>query len=98
MEDKSLEPYEKIYRDTDKILGNPSYILGALAGRDKKLTFAGLNELKNYAEKFSEAGCNRGVLRTILIVLKPYKDNAVTKPIFTKLADELRASSTSGVI
>jgi len=95
--DDSMESYEKIYKDTDEILGNPLYILGGLAGRDKKITYEGLNKLREYAEKF--LGCkNRGVLRTILIVLKPYKNNHIIKPTADKLADELRAGSTSGII
>jgi len=88
--DNSLEPYDKIYRDTDKILGSPLYILGGLAGRDKKISDEELNELKNYAEGIS-GGVDKGVLKTILIVLKPYKNNDIIKSTFDKLADELRA-------
>ena len=79
-----LAIYEKVYNDTDKILGNPAYFDGVLVGRDKKISDEGLEELKVYAEQFLSEE-NKGLLRTILIVLKPYRNNSIIKPIFDKL-------------
>jgi len=92
-----MERFEKIYNDTDKILGNPIYALGGLAGRSKTISDEGLTKLKEYSEKFLNCE-DRGELRTILIVLKPYRNNEITKQICDKLSAKLRESSNSGII
>ena len=82
----NLEPYEKIYKDTDEILGKAGYYMGALVGREKPSDDESLIELRNYAEQFREE-TNKGVLRTMLIVLKPYREHEIIEPIFKELAE-----------
>ena len=91
--DDSLAPYEKIYKDTDEILGKPFYHIGALIGRSKDPTtrIAGRiaetvnwQELIDYASQFL-TNENAGIVHTMIIVLKPYRDQELIKDIFDKL-------------
>lgn len=88
---------EKIYDDTEKILGKQVYVLGQLIGRTERGTDEKLKELDKYSQKFLEEE-NRGKLRTILIILKPYKNNEIIKDTAEKLANKLRAGSPNGFI
>ena len=94
---EGLEKYEKVYEDTRKILGDPIYVVGALVGRTERTTDEKLKELNEYAKNFLEED-NRGMLRTILIVLKPYKNHDIIKDTAAVLADKLRAGSKNDFI
>ena len=68
-----------------------------------KLTDTIENDDEKYSDLVSllteyEDVTDRGILRTILITLKPFKDNDEISPLFNKLADRLRSGSTNGVI
>jgi hypothetical protein len=93
-----LSPYEQIYADVEKIFeSRPVYILGAYAGRTSPATDEKLAELAEYAKKF-DGEENNGKLRTILVILKPYKNNPIIKETADLLADQLRSRSKTGFI
>jgi hypothetical protein len=94
---EGLEKYDKIYQETESIIGCPYYDMGAVVGRSKKVGDKELKELNEYSQQFLEEE-NRGILRTILIILKPYRNNEIIQDTFTKLADKLRAGSSTGKI
>ena len=96
--DETLEPYHKIYEDVRKIFNGESiYILGEYAGQTNNVTDNQLIELEQYAKRF-DGEENRGKLRTILIILKPYKNHYLIKDTANLLADQLRATSKNGFI
>jgi len=41
---------------------------------------------------------NRGILRTLLVIAKPYKNHPIVKETISILADELRKGSKTGRI
>ena len=69
-----MDAYKKIYDDTDKILGKPVMDMALLVGRTNPPTDDTLDKLNEYAKPFITE-THRGLIKTILIVLKPYKDN-----------------------
>ena len=90
--------YTKIYDDVEKILGSkPVYILGALVDRTSPVTDKKLEALVEYAKGF-DGDNDRGKLRTILVILKPYKNHPIIKETAELLANQLRAGSTTGFI
>jgi hypothetical protein len=89
--------YEKIYEDTEKIMGKPLYYMGALIGRTERTTEEKLKDLEQYAQKFINEE-DRGSLRTILVILKPFKNHEIIKDTAEKLATKLRAGSKNGFI
>ena len=56
-----------------------------------------LENLNEYAKKFI-GDKDRGKLRTILLVLKPFKDKEEVKETFEILSNELRIGSIHGII
>lgn len=97
-----VQRIEQIYTDIDKILGKPVYINGALVKRETDrrndgVTDEKLERINRYLEDFLGEE-NRGILRTILVCLKPYKNNTIIADNLKILADRLRAGSKSGFI
>lgn len=64
----------------------------------KTLYLGKLEDLLPIMDEYNYPDANRGILRTILVTLKPYRKEPVLAEMFTKLADILRAGSTHGVI
>jgi hypothetical protein len=90
--------YMKIYDAAEKILGSkPIYILGAIVDRTSQVTDKKLEALVEYAKGF-EGDPDRGKLRTMLVILKPYKNHPIIKETAELLANQLRVGSTTGFI
>jgi len=100
--DDLVQRIEKIYNDIDKILGAPVYINGLFVKRETDRRNNGVTDEKlemvnKYLEDFLDEE-NRGILRTILVCLKPYKNNPIVADNLKILADRLRAGSKTGFI
>ena len=90
--------YMKIYDDVERILeSKPVYVLGAMVGRTSPVTDTKLEALVKYAKSF-DGDTDRGKLRTVLVILKPYKNHPIIKETAELLANQLRAGSTTGFI
>lgn len=88
-----MNDYKKIYNDTDAILGDSVYRVGELIGRRKKPTNEMFEELKSYSQEILKSNPSNGIIMTIGIVLKPYKEVEIIKPLweeFRKLARSKR--------
>jgi hypothetical protein len=94
----NLNEYEQIYADVEEIFeSKPVYVLGAYAGRTSPVADEKLTALAEYAKRF-DGEENSGKLRTILVILKPYKNNPIIKETADLLADQLRSRSKTGFI
>ena len=82
----TMESYAKMYEDTDKILGKPIIEFGLLIGRSIKPTDEVLSELNEYSKKFINE-TDRGTIKTILIILKPYRENPILSGTRTAIKD-----------
>jgi hypothetical protein len=87
---KNLEKYNKVYEDCKKILGTEKH-LDVMFNKTTKSepSDAQMKEFNEYAKKFLSED-NNGMIRTILIIGKPYKNNPITKEVLSQLADILR--------
>lgn len=93
-----VNEYSKIYDDVEKIFNSePVYMMGAYVGRTSPVTDDNLLELNEYAKRF-DGEANSGKLRTILVILKPYKNHPIIKDTAETLADQLRSRSKTGFI
>lgn len=93
-----VNEYLKIYDDVEKIFNSkPVYILGAYTGRTSPVTDEGLSKLNEYAKSF-DGEENNGKLRTILVIIKPYKNHPIIKDTAEILANQLRSRSKTGFI
>lgn len=93
-----VNEYSKIYDDVEKIFNSkPVYILGGYVGRTSPVTDEGLSKLNEYAKSF-DGEENRGKLRTILVIIKPYKNHPIIKETAETLANQLRSRSKTGFI
>lgn len=85
--------YELIYDEVDKILGEPIFVLGKLIGYERNVTDESLEALNEYAKTFIRDDADKGELRTILINIKPHKNNPIVSETAETLADMLRTKS-----
>jgi hypothetical protein len=92
------EQLEKIYDDVEQIFNSkPVYVLGENIGRTSKVTDEHLSELNKYVIQFNGEE-NLGKLRTLLVILKPYKNHPIIKDTAELLANQLRSKSKTGFI
>ncbi len=57
-----------------------------------------MNALNKIMSKYNHKNSDRGILRTILMTLKPIKTNVVIHKMYNNLSDILREGNTNGVI
>jgi len=74
-----INDYRRVYDDINEILGKPTIHMGRLIGREDKPTDNTLYTLNEYTKTFIRNNDDKNLLRTILIILKPYKDNPILK-------------------
>jgi len=80
-----LSRYEKIWDRVDAILGDPIYMNGALVGRGKKITTEQLEQLVLMAKEYVNPESNKGELRTVLVALKPYRNEPQVEQTWAEL-------------
>lgn len=80
-----LSRYEKIWDRSDAILSDPIYVHGALVGRTKKVTTEKLEQLVLMAREYLTPESNKGELRTLLVILKPYRKEPQVETTWNEL-------------
>jgi hypothetical protein len=60
---------------------------GALVGRGKKITTEQLDQLVLMAKEYLTSDSNKGELRTLLIALKPYRNEPQLEKTWSELAE-----------
>ena len=89
--------FHEIREDCREILGAEKWIepfTGKKSGPPSDEVMTKYNE---YLMKYTNE-TNRGILRTLLVFGKPYKNHPIIKETFNILADELRKGSPNGLI
>jgi hypothetical protein len=93
----NLKIYHGIYEDCSEILGAEKHLepfTGKRSGSPSDETMVKYNEyLKGYLNE-----TDRGILRTLLVVGKPYKNHPIVSETMETLANELRRTSKTGRI
>lgn len=89
--------YDEIYKDCNEILGIEKHLepfTGKKSGLPSDEVMIKYNVyLKKYINE-----TNRGILRTLLIIGKPYKNHPIVEETFKTLSNELRRTSKKGII
>jgi hypothetical protein len=94
---KNMEKFHNMYEDCRLIMGSQAHIDNVFGVKTQEPKTNQLEELSKYAEQFKEEEC-RGTLRTMLVILKPYKNREETCEIAETLANKLREGSKTGKI
>ena len=69
-----LNRIRKVHDEFVAIMGNPKYSLGGFVGTDKKVTDEMLDDVIEYCNnKMKEESTNIAILRTLLMLIKPYR-------------------------
>ncbi len=93
----NFKTFHEIKEDCRVILGAEKYLepfTGKKSGEPSDETMEKYNEyLKGYIGE-----TDRGILRTLLVIGKPYKNNPIISETFEILANELREGSPTGRI
>ena len=77
---EELEPYRKIYTEFEQIIGQLEYNFGLVV--KKQLDEDKFNKIKEYISNKAKEDLNAGQIRTLLMLLKPYKDNEILSDSF----------------
>jgi len=81
---KSVEEHTLVRNKANNILGVPLYKGASVIGRSKEPTDEVLIELRSYAEQFLTE-TDRGLVKTMTLILSPYKDNIIIKDLREEL-------------
>lgn len=91
--------FKRFYENTNnKSLSRFDIIHDTISERVEKNTRPDMGVVVKILRLFNHAQSDRGILRTLLITLKPLKDNEIISDIYKNLADILRAGSKHKVI
>jgi hypothetical protein len=93
----NMKIFHEITEDCIEILGSQKYMEPFTGEKSGEPTNETMTKYNQYLMKYTNE-TNRGVLRTLLIIGKPYKNHPIVKETLTILADELRKGSTTGFI
>ena len=93
----SFKIFHEIREDCREILGAEKWLEPFTGTRSSLPSDEVMTKYNDYLMKYI-GETNRGVLRTLLVFSKPYKNHLVIKETFNILADELRKGSTNGFI
>ena len=86
---ESLKQFEKIYDDIEQILKNSVWLQAAFNAQVSEVTDDQLREISKYIKQH-ENTTNRGISRTILVVLKPFKEHSIIKLQYELFSSKLK--------
>lgn len=93
----NMKVFHDITEDCIEILGTSKYLEPFTGEKSKTPSDETMIEYNQYLMKYINE-TNRGILRTLLIIGKPYKNHPMVKETLSVLADELRKGSITGFI
>lgn len=94
---EGLEIYDALYERSRDILGGHRHLDWCSIEAAPEPTEEQFKEWAEWAATYFEHP-NRGLVRTLLVIGKPYKTNPLMEPTLTRLADYLRSTSPNGRI
>ena len=93
----NMRTFHEITEDCIEILGTSKYMEPFTGEKSKTPSDETMMEYNQYLMKYINE-TNRGILRTLLVIGKPYKNHPIVKDIINILTNELRKGSTTGFI
>jgi hypothetical protein len=87
-----LKIHHEIYEDVKMILQDDYAINNIFGVKSKSVSDEQLEELKTYTEQYLNV-TTCGILRTVLINLKPFKENNIIKETYQKIIKQYEKSS-----
>jgi len=94
IDDKAFSNFKKFYQDVNnKSLERFDIVHDTIVQRVENDTRPDMGVVVKIMRLFNHAQSDRGILRTILITLKPLKDNEIINDMYKNLADILRVGS-----
>ena len=100
--EENMKGYDIIYDTVDEILNQTELggeaIINALGFKRKDYpSDEQLHKLKDYMEPFTKVD-HRGYLRTILMAVRPYREDPIIANVYYIIAERLRAGNSAGKI
>ena len=92
-----MAKYERAYEDCRNILKSEKHLDAFSLKTSPEPSRESLNKFNEYLKGFLKEE-DRGILRTLLIIGKPFKRNEIVKDTLEILANKLREGSPSGKI
>lgn len=86
---EEFKVHDKIYDDVEKILGENPCLDVVFMKTPNKQSDEKLKELNNYAKKFLKEQSS-GIIKTMLVNIKPYRENEIIKDTYQKLFKRLK--------
>lgn len=93
----NMKVFHDITEDCIEILGTSKYLEPFTGKKSGTPSDEVMTKYNQYLMKYTNE-TNRGILRTLLVFGKPYKNHPIVKDTITILADELRKGSPNGFI
>lgn len=94
---ESFKILHDIYEDCRLIFNGEKYMDWVTGEKAPEPTDEIMNKYNEYLKGYINEE-NRGILRTLLVIGKPYKHNPIVKDTLETLANKLREGSTTGKI
>ena len=93
----NMKVFHDITEDCIEILGASKYLEPFTGEKSGTPSDEVMTKYNQYLMKYTNE-TNRGILRTLLVFGKPYKNHPIVKDTINILADELRKGSLNGLI
>jgi 5-methylcytosine-specific restriction endonuclease McrBC regulatory subunit McrC len=94
---KQFKIYHNIYEDCKLILNSEKHLEVFSGEKSKEPTEDMLYNFNEYLKSYIDEN-NSGILRTLLIIAKPYRNDMAIKETFGTLSFKLRENSPTGQI
>lgn len=93
----NLKVFHEIYEDCKEIMGSEKHLEPFTGKKSGMPTDGVMKNLNEYLMKYMNE-TNRGVLSTLLVIGKPYKNHPIISETFEILLNTLRKGSRNGFI
>lgn len=89
--------FHEIYEDCKEIMGSEKHLEPFTGKKSGTPSDEVMTKYNQYLMKYTNE-TDRGILTTLLVIGKPYKNHPIVKDTINILADELRKESPNGFI